>query len=59
MMFYDEFPLNASVPGLGGGAFNGAQEYAFNKTALEFGPPATLPNGKPDPLLTELISSCL
>ncbi len=53
MMFYDEFPLDyPTVPGLGGGAFNGAQEYAFNKNALEFGLPATLPSGKPDPLLT-------
>ena len=38
-MFYDEFPLNGSVPGLGGGFFNGAQEFAFNKTALEKGLP--------------------
>jgi hypothetical protein len=40
MLFYDEFPLNSSVPGLGGGAFNGAQEFAFDKTALENGRPA-------------------
>ena len=39
LMFYDEFPLNGSVPGLGGGFFNGAQEFAFNKTALEKGLP--------------------
>jgi hypothetical protein len=53
MLFYDEFPLDyPTVPGLGGGPFNGAQEYAFNKSALELGLPATLPNGKPDPLLT-------
>ena len=40
MMFYDEFPLNGSAPGLGGGFFNGAQEFAFNKAALEKGLPA-------------------
>jgi hypothetical protein len=39
LLFYDEFPLNGSVPGLGGGFFNGAQEFAFNKTALEKGLP--------------------
>jgi hypothetical protein len=38
LMFYDEFPLRGG--GLGGGFFNGAQEYAFNKTALEKGLPA-------------------
>jgi hypothetical protein len=40
LLFYDEFPLNSSVPGLGGGLFNGAQEFAFGKTALEKGLPA-------------------
>jgi hypothetical protein len=39
LLFYDEFPLSGSVPGLGGGFFNGAQEFAFNKTALEKGLP--------------------
>ena len=40
LMFYDEFPLNPTKkPGLGGGAFNGAQEFAFNKNALEKGLP--------------------
>ncbi|HEX8975123.1 MAG TPA: hypothetical protein VF781_01315 [Solirubrobacteraceae bacterium] len=48
LMFYDEFPLNSSVPGMGGGFFNGAQELAFNKTALEQGLPVTDPNGHPD-----------
>ena len=43
MMFYDEFPLNPAVPGLGGGAFNGSQEYAFNKNALESGFPPRFP----------------
>jgi hypothetical protein len=40
MLFYDEFPLSGSNPGLGGGFFNGAQQFAFNKTALEKGMPA-------------------
>jgi hypothetical protein len=39
MVFYDEFPLLGSLPGLGGGFFNGAQEFAFNKNALEKGLP--------------------
>ena len=39
LVFYDEFPLLGSLPGLGGGFFNGAQEFAFNKTALEKGLP--------------------
>ena len=39
-MFYDEFPLlPSSLPGFGGGFFNGAQEFAFNKSALEQGLP--------------------
>jgi hypothetical protein len=38
LLFYDDFPLN--TPGLGGGFFNGAQQFAFNKTALEKGLPA-------------------
>src|SRR5215469_10521465 len=37
MLFYDEAPLRGN--GLGGGFFNGAQEFAFNKTALEKGRP--------------------
>jgi hypothetical protein len=37
LLFYDEFPLK--TPGLGGGFFNGAQEFAFSKTALERGLP--------------------
>ena len=52
LMFYDEFPLNGSAPGLGGGFFNGAQEFAFSKRALESGLPATLQNGQPNPGLT-------
>jgi hypothetical protein len=39
-LFYDEFPLNGAIPGLGGGFFNGAQEFAFSKNALENGMPA-------------------
>jgi hypothetical protein len=38
LLFYDDFPLN--TPGLGGGFFNGAQQFAFNKNALEKGRPA-------------------
>jgi hypothetical protein len=37
LLFYDEAPLRGN--GLGGGLFNGAQEFAFNKTALEKGLP--------------------
>ena len=47
LLFYDEFPLNGAVPGLGGGFFNGAQEFAFNKTALEKGLPVA--KGSPWP----------
>jgi hypothetical protein len=39
MMFYDEFPLLGG--GFGNGIFNGAQEFAFNKAALENGKPAS------------------
>jgi hypothetical protein len=51
MMFYDEFPLSGSLPGFGGGIFNGAQEFAFRKSALEQGLPVTL-KGKPNPAVT-------
>ncbi len=37
LLFYDEFPLNSKVTGFGGGMFNGAQEFAFDKNALEKG----------------------
>jgi len=47
LLFYDEFPLRGN--GLGGGLFNGAQEFAFNKNALEKGLPVTTPNGQPNP----------
>src|SRR5487761_1311095 len=52
LMFYDEFPLNGSVPGIGGGFFNGAQELAFSKSALEHGLPVKLSNGQPNPAVT-------
>ena len=53
LMFYDEFPLlPSSLPGFGGGFFNGAQEFAFSKNALERGLPVTLKNGKPNPSVT-------
>ena len=48
LLFYDEFPLNGNVPGLGGGFFNGAQELAFSKDALEQGLPVMKSNGKPN-----------
>jgi hypothetical protein len=46
LLFYDEFPLLGG--GLGGGGFNGAQEFAFNKNALETGRRVTLANGGPN-----------
>ncbi len=57
MMFYDEFPLNGSLPGIGGGFFNGAQELAFNKNALEGGLPVTLSTGQPNPAVTVAIEN--
>lgn len=54
LMFYDEFPL--AGPGLGGGFFNGAQEFAFNKNALESGVP-TLKNGSPNSKFTVAIEN--
>jgi hypothetical protein len=55
LLFYDEFPL--VTPGLGGGGFNGAQEFAFNKRALELGLPTTLSTGAPNPLFTVAIEN--
>ena len=49
LLFYDEFPDNGSFPGIGGGFFNGSQEFAFDKNALEQGLPVTKSNGKPNP----------
>ncbi len=58
MMFYDEFPLlPATLPGFGGGIFNGAQELVFNKNALEQGLPTTLANGQPNPAVTVAIEN--
>jgi hypothetical protein len=54
-LFYDEFPQ--VTPGVGGGGFNGAQEYAFDKNALELGLPVTIANGKPDPLFNVAIEN--
>src|SRR5919108_2032604 len=52
LMFYDEFPLlPGTLPGFGGGILNGAQEFAFRKSALEDGLPVRL-NGKPSPAVT-------
>ncbi len=58
MMFYDEFPLLPStLPGIGGGIFNGAQELVFRKSALEQGLPTTLANGTPNPAVTVAIEN--
>ncbi len=57
MMFYDEFPLVGSLPGIGGGFFNGAQEFAFRKSALEQGLPVLLGNGNPNPAVTVAIEN--
>lgn len=54
-MFYDEFPL--ATTGLGGGFFNGAQELAFNKNALEKGLPVFGNDGKPNPNFTVAIEN--
>ena len=47
LMFYDEFNLNSSTfpacPAFGCAGFNGAQELAFTKTALELGLPVSSP----------------
>jgi hypothetical protein len=47
LVFYDEFPLLGG--GFGGGGFNGAQEFAFDKNALENGRRVTLADGGPNP----------
>jgi hypothetical protein len=58
MMFYDEFPLlPGSLPGIGGGIFNGAQELVFRKSALEQGQPTMLSNGAPNPAVTVAIEN--
>src|SRR5215470_19370190 len=55
LLFYDEFPLRGN--GIGGGLFNGAQEFAFNKNALEKGLPVTKPNGQPNLAVTVAYST--
>jgi len=55
LMFYDEFPLRTT--GLGGGFFNGAQELAFDKNALERGLPVTGAHGEPNPNFTVAIEN--
>ena len=58
LLFYDEFPLNlAKAPGFGGGFFNGAQELAFDKNALEEGLPVSKSNGKPNQLFNVAIEN--
>jgi hypothetical protein len=47
LLFYDEFPLKGN--GFGGGFFNGAQEYAIDKNALEHGRRVTLADGGANP----------
>jgi hypothetical protein len=47
LLFYDEFAIG-SAPGIGGGFFNAAQEFAFDKNALEEGLPVFKSNGKPN-----------
>ncbi len=55
LMFYDEFPLQGG--GFGGGVFNGAQEFAFDKKALESGRRVTLANGGPNPTFNVAIEN--
>ena len=55
LLFYDEFALLGG--GFGGGGFNGAQEFAFDKKALELGLPVTGPSGKPNPFFTVAIEN--
>ena len=57
LLFYDEFPNSSAYPGIGGGGFNGAQEFAFSKKALELGEPTMLPNGHPNPAFNVAIEN--
>jgi len=56
LLSYDEFNLNAatipSCPAYGCFGFNGAQQFAINKKALELGYPVFSLNGAPDPEFT-------
>lgn len=54
LLFYDEFPLTS--PGLGF-YFNGAQEFAIDKKALELGLPVTKRNGTPNPVFNVAIEN--
>jgi hypothetical protein len=56
-LFYDEFPLNSKFPGIGGGGFNGAQEFAIDKNALEKGLPVSLADGGPNPAFNVAIEN--
>jgi hypothetical protein len=51
LLSYDEFNLNGvpACPAYGCYGFNGAQQFAFNKNALELGFPVVEPFGNPDP----------
>ena len=51
LLFYDEFPLTSAGLGFG---FNGAFEFAFDKTAMELGLPVKLGN-IPNPLFNVAI----
>jgi hypothetical protein len=55
LLFYDEFPDNGS--GFGGGFFNGAQEFAIDKNALELGLPVIGNHGKPNPAFNVAIEN--
>lgn len=57
LVFYDEFPQDPNTPGINGSFFNGAQEFAFNKTALEEGWPTTRHEGRPNPNFTVAIEN--
>jgi hypothetical protein len=57
LLFYDEFPQDPNHPGIGGGGFNGAQEFAINKDALELGLPVTRLDGRPNPSFTVAIEN--
>lgn len=55
LVFYDEFPLFCG--GFGGGCFNGAQEFAFDKNAFELGLPVIVGNGAPNSRFTVAIEN--
>lgn len=55
LIFYDEFPLQGN--GFGGGVFNGAQQFAFSKTALEDGEPVVESGGTANPAFNVAIEN--